>query len=423
MPDIYDRDFNRYGDDEFRADVDALVRTQVAEGATLEYKADLSEKGGWLQDLVAFANSYGGIIIVGVTAPKGIPETAPGFERQSEVALDITNQIIGCVQPRPDVQVKVVPLSANAGRWLAAIRVKEGTHPPYLLSRADTHRIYVRGSARKVEPDYLQLMSLIEKRRRIEDRSGAIDAEMLFLRNQVIANSVGERAGSFYRFVAVADPEVAQVLDNESERRFGNLVRDCFPRDREQMKALAETMPSGPLQWIRRPLDTTLSYYFIEDVGQKLFERRWLLKSGAVAFASAASHTFNGVEHFSLVDFVYDLVSFLRLLLKHFEMVGQFGTVHICADLILSSDLRLFDGPVLQTDSASFPHPSDCLTVGPTLQGQGTAFCRLDIQPITSDRMLGQIRSALNQIARGFGGVLRHDLEFLREVIDQLGTK
>jgi hypothetical protein len=48
---------------------------------------------------VAFANTHGGIVIVGVAAPHGTPTGMPGFERASEVALDITNQINSCIHP------------------------------------------------------------------------------------------------------------------------------------------------------------------------------------------------------------------------------------------------------------------------------------------------------------------------------------
>src|SRR5712692_3979984 len=313
MADIYDRDFSKYSDAEFLSDIEALVQAKVPEGPTLEYKADISEKDGWLQDLVAFANSYGGLLFIGVAAPKGIPEAAPGFERSSEVAVDITNQIIACVQPRPDFQVKVAPVSGDPQRWLAAIRVKEGTNTPYLFSRADMHRIYVRGSSRKMEPDYLQLMHLIEKRKIIAERPNRVSGEIHRLRNAITARSAGNIVENFYRFIAVADPELGYALDNATEHAFGRSVLDSFAVDREQTTNLAHTMSIGPFEWHRTISDTTLLYFFTQDRGQKIFERKWLLSGGSVAFSTAASHTVAEDARFSLVDFVYDLLSFLVL--------------------------------------------------------------------------------------------------------------
>jgi hypothetical protein len=410
MPTIYDRDFTNYSDEDFISDVDHLVQSKMPEGPTLEYKADLSEQDGWLQDLVAFANSYGGILIIGVVAKNGIPQAAPGFERPSEVAVDIGNQVNSCVQPRPDFELKVARCNDNSGRWLAGIQVREGVNTPYLYSRTDKRRIYVRGPANKIEPDYLQLMRLIEKRSLITNRAGRIGGEIQRVRNLLQARQTGNLSSStWYKFVAAADLDLAIRLTHTHEERFERAVLNTFAVDREHLGQLRAIMNPEPLQWQRDVTDSSLSYFFIQEPGgQKSFDRRWLLSSGSIAFATVASHEVAANQtHFSFVDFIYDLLSFLRLVRLHFNSVRYFGEIQVWTDLMFQAPgAQPVHTGILYTNHVSFRHPSDCLGVGRQLAGQSNAGSRIAMQPFSSDNVLFLLRELLNMIARGFGGVL-----------------
>jgi hypothetical protein len=49
---------------------------------------------------------------------------------------------------------------------------------PYMHSKDTEHRVYVRAGARKAEADYLQLSSLLEKRKRTESQAVIPAAEL-----------------------------------------------------------------------------------------------------------------------------------------------------------------------------------------------------------------------------------------------------
>jgi hypothetical protein len=337
------------------------------------------------------------------------------------VAVDIGNQISSCVQPRPDFELKVARCRSNPEHWLVGIQVSEGMKTPYLYSRADKRRIYVRGPANKIEPDYLQLMRLIEKRSLITNRAGRITEEVLRLRNLVQARHAGNVSSpNWYRFVAVADPELAVSLTHAHEERFESAVLNAFAVDRERIGQFARDHEPVPFEWLRVITDTSLSYFFIQDAGQKSFDRRWLLSSGSIAFATVASHQMGNQIHFSFVDFIYDLLSFLRLMRLHFDSVRYYGDMQIWTDLMFQTPALLIDKGILYTRHVPFRHPSNCLTVGRELQGQGHAGSRIAMQPFAADNVLIAVRELLNTIARGFGGVLRDDLEFLRPALTPL---
>jgi len=74
--------------------------------------------------------------------------------------------ILSRIQPRPDIQIRIVAHDIDPAKEVAVVRVAEGTHPPYMHTKGGEHRIYVRTGAQKAEADYLQLNALYDKRSR-----------------------------------------------------------------------------------------------------------------------------------------------------------------------------------------------------------------------------------------------------------------
>jgi hypothetical protein len=103
---------------------------------------------------------------------------------------------------------------------------------------------------------------------------------------------------------------------------------------------------------------------------------------------------------------------------SHFERARYHGALQIWVDLMLNKPAELPVGGILYRESVSFPNTPDCLNVGPDLQGQGNANAPIAL-PLSADRIIALCREILNPVARGFRGVLRYDLEFLRPAIEQ----
>ena len=426
MTDLYAVDFTRYDDSMFVEDVNAMVHAQLAEGPTLEYKQDLSDKEGWLQDVVAFANTFGGILIVGVTAPDGVPFSAPGFPEPSEAAVKMSNQLISCIQPRPEWEVKATRLPGDQARWVAIVRVKEGWDTPYMYSRAEKHRLYIRAGARKAEPDYLQLLRLIEKRRTADERANRSGAEIQRVRTQLNARSAGNLVSKdFYRFIAAAQSGSGGSIDLAKETAFEHAVTNAFLIDSQRWQDRAATGPGKQLHWNRNILDTSLSCFFHQEEVPPQFERRWTMSDSALGFASVASHDLQ-TEHrqFSFIDFIFDLVLFLLLARHHFEDAHHYGDLEVLVEIMLPEDTSLRPESVLGYPAyTALPSPSACLNVGRQVHGQALGSSRISVQPFTRERVLEVLSHLLNQIARCYGGVLRSDLAFVRPLLHDLGLK
>lgn len=83
--------------------VELLKRT---EGKTLEFKRDLSSPEGILKCLVAFANTAGGIVVIGVDDGsknvRGVPDVLASEEKPANLVSD-------SIRPRLIPDIEVVP--------------------------------------------------------------------------------------------------------------------------------------------------------------------------------------------------------------------------------------------------------------------------------------------------------------------------
>lgn len=99
------------------------------EGKTLEFKRDLSSPDGVLRSIVAFANTAGGVVIVGVDDGarhvRGVPEPRDAEER-------IANLVSDSVAPRLMPDIEILPWRRT---HVLAIQVHPSASRPHYLKR------------------------------------------------------------------------------------------------------------------------------------------------------------------------------------------------------------------------------------------------------------------------------------------------
>ena len=101
-----------------RADLEGFLaltapdEQRPTEGTTLDFKLKLPDDVGVL--VAAMANTYGGLIIVGVESDKhrrNIPTGLPGqVFTVSDIKAHVTNKILSTVRPRPVFDICVIPV-------------------------------------------------------------------------------------------------------------------------------------------------------------------------------------------------------------------------------------------------------------------------------------------------------------------------
>lgn len=134
-------------------DVAGLLRR--SEGKTLEYKRDLSSPEGVLKTLVAFANTAGGTVLIGVENAtkriRGVPDVLGAEEKLANIISD-------GIRPRLIPDVEIIPWRKLQ---LIAIQIyPSNTRPHYLARLGPEEGVFIRVGSTNRRADDVQLEEL-----------------------------------------------------------------------------------------------------------------------------------------------------------------------------------------------------------------------------------------------------------------------
>lgn len=198
-------------------DVAELIDQQWPESGTVEFKENLPGPKGrpdpwWnggaiadrsrdelLSEVVAFSNSHGGTLVLGIMEASDKPPRAVGWKplpRCGELADRLTEQIRQCVEPRiPTFEIRGIPIEKD-GSGVVVIRVPFSRHRPHRLET--TRHAYHRKADRceKMTMREIQDLTLFAER-----RSGEID------------RAFEERRDSFRKWIT----EIPGIGDRETK--------------------------------------------------------------------------------------------------------------------------------------------------------------------------------------------------------------
>jgi hypothetical protein len=143
-------------------DLENLVRSEVREGKTIDYKRDLpgnseGQKKEFLYDVSSFANTVGGDLIIGVDEDKELPTEIPAFSclNIDEELQRIDSILMSGVEPRLKYQTRVV-IHPNGGHVLI-VRVEKSGLAPHRVIYNGSDKFYARNSAGKYPLDVSEL--------------------------------------------------------------------------------------------------------------------------------------------------------------------------------------------------------------------------------------------------------------------------
>ncbi|HZC06565.1 MAG TPA: ATP-binding protein [Ktedonobacterales bacterium] len=132
-------------------DLQALVASAFEEGVLVDYKETLpgnSDKDRFdlRADVVAFANTTGGLLIYGMREVDGKASELVGLEDINTDAeiLRLENTILAGVQPR--IKVATHPITLGSGRTAIVMRIPRSWIGPHAVVREDWLRFVMRGS-------------------------------------------------------------------------------------------------------------------------------------------------------------------------------------------------------------------------------------------------------------------------------------
>ena len=157
--------------------MDLIDLLRKPEGKTLEFKRDLSSANPFLRSVVAFSNTSGGTILIGVE-----DRTRHVMGIADPVALEerVANLVVDSISPKvlPDIEIL-----RYSDRHLLAVRVYPSSSRPHSLGADPETGVYVRvGSTNRIADEHLVAeMRRYARRESFDERpmpeldSGAID--------------------------------------------------------------------------------------------------------------------------------------------------------------------------------------------------------------------------------------------------------
>lgn len=116
-------------------DIKKLLENDDDETFFFEYKDDRVSSKKFIEEVSAFANTYGGYILLGIDDDKQIIGCTEWTEQK------IHNIMHNCITPIPDFDIKKFK---DNERSIFVIKIEEGTMPPYITN---TGKIYERISS------------------------------------------------------------------------------------------------------------------------------------------------------------------------------------------------------------------------------------------------------------------------------------
>jgi hypothetical protein len=170
-----------------RADLDGLVRNQIPESMTLEYKESLlldkpDERKEFLRDITAFANTRQGHIVYGIREgrDKGVPGELCGMPvvNPDQWKLRIENVIRDGIAPRLYGTQIGDPVAVGNDRFAVVIRVPRSFNAPHMVLLGDD-RFYYRTNAGRERLDVTGLHTLFGMADAVAVRTQAFRAERL----------------------------------------------------------------------------------------------------------------------------------------------------------------------------------------------------------------------------------------------------
>ena len=391
-------------------------RTQ--EGYTVDFKEEWSDKS--LRVIAAFANTFGGVIVIGVSEATGRADEIVGVLSKNEFTTKIASSIASNISPVPDFDIAECGLPNEQGKRLAVIRVRSNGRIHFLLK--GDRPIYVRNADQAIPALAAETRALIARERALSEPT--VDPQNPFpflppdfkITRAREAGTVEEKrrnrvdSQTWMRVLVRPVGMTAIPLDYLYEDQFRNLVADQFPKYQETVK----NDMAAEEDW--RSRNAYLYKVYRPDMD---LEAKWTItSSGIVGFACSIAIEL-ARRSWSLPDVAANIATTVGLANDVLTAQGYYGEVDVLVEVEPGGGVILTEGSgfasLLRKDYYPIPWP----IVIPQFSAKpihlkGVASERLDFNQRFGD-LKPSLARMLNQVLRDLG--LAVDLMSLKQAL------
>ena len=380
------------------------------ENFTLEFKKVWNDPA--LKDVAAFANTFGGMIFVGVSEIDGRPEGLVGVPSRAELKTRIASSIATSLYPSPDFEIGECSLPGDESRRLAVVRINPSNDMCLITKKGlGSNPIYVRNEDESVPADASQVRALLARKIQLAGESPRRGFTGGFLATDFVYGGASHgfsKVEPYFRVTAEPTSSAVQRLDLGHESTFGKAVRTCF-RGLER---------SG----VVTTFDRNIEWFEIRgDTASKDQAMRWRLTSGGdVAFVIRLSAPGESNPLWSLYDVIAYCTYGLQAASAFWRSVNYFGEASWSVTLVLpGAELREFETggftpAYLEPEDTGVPYQLSSRLIIPAAdpRDQASTGLLMDFNGIT-EGLATTVGELMNQLLRGLGHGVR--LEMLEE--------
>ncbi len=428
--DLYKDDLNQLPGGELYRAIEAFTRvlapfeSRPQENYRLDFKQEWSD--GALKTVAAFANTFGGVLIIGVSEKDGRPDCLVGIESAGELKTRIASSIASNISPTPSYEVGEC---TTPEKRLCVVRVRKGTQLHFLTKKGESP-VYVRNEDESRPADAARLQALIADRLSARDSEHDLVARTLVIRSQLFVTTAGitgeaaeqekrVRQRSNTALVVAVIPFAGQrlELDRSVENKFHQMIRKNYPQIFELDGSMSRREDRGR-DWFE--------YSLLHN--DRDYERKWRLNSSCeFAYASQMKVSLEGAgDHWSLCDVAGHLIFTLRAAKDLWDFAGYLGSARLGAYLDVPGlalayygDRHPYGFPSLFHNSHLSIDARACSREA-TPVSHGSAEADVNYASVTTE-LSDNVGLVLNQLLRALGrdadlGLLRSEAEHLTTV-------
>jgi ATP-dependent DNA helicase RecG len=206
--------------------MDLVEILKKPEGKTLEFKRDLSSPDGVLKSIVAFANTAGGTLLIGVEDKS---RHVRGIVEPLDLEESLVNLVNDCISPRLMPEIEILP-------WrhmhVLVLQVHPSpSRPHFLNSEGQIRGVYVRIGSTNRHAD----AELIEELRRFARGIGFDEQPMPEFSSEALDFRAASESFADFRALTRRDLETLRILTDHQGRKVptvGGMI--LFGKDRER---------------------------------------------------------------------------------------------------------------------------------------------------------------------------------------------
>jgi hypothetical protein len=334
--DLFTDDLGAATNDELYSAIESFAKANVNEGWRHDFTLEWCDSA--LKKVAAFANTFGGVLLVGVKKQKtDLVCELRGVDSPSEYKTRIASSIAANISPTPSYDVYECRAAADPNKRFCVVRVKAGK-ALHLVTKKGLDPVYVRNEDEARRADATQLRRLIDREREAaasvqnaSERAQRLAQALVVYREYENGNpatwsySRRQKSDTFLRLVLLPTEVTSMALERSDENRLVSFVNELYPRVRnlvgrnEANDAENRGADFYEYVWYHKHLD---------------YEGRWRVTGdGAVGHATQMAYRGPKKGVWSAVDLAVYIILSLRLGMQWWKAIRYFGEGDLFAQL------------------------------------------------------------------------------------------